>query len=160
MEKFGLPLPIDTPTRVAVAEHPIHPMLVPFPIAFFLGGLAADGAFIFLGDPFWARASLWLIGAGAVMGILAGIAGTIELLSVPGIRHRAASWNHFVVAVLLLGVGSINWYLRLGDAEAAVVPYGVFLSCMGALLVAVAGWMGGKLVFEHQIGVGNDDTDD
>ncbi len=160
MEKFGIPLPVDTPTRVAVARHPLHPMLVTFPIAFLLGALATDGAYLLTGDAFWARMSVWLLGGGSVMGILAGIAGTIELLAVQGIRHRAASWNHFVVAVMLLAVATINWLSRLGDAETALFPYGIFLSAMGALLVGIAGWLGGKLVFEHQIGVGSDEDDD
>lgn len=160
MEKFGQPLPEDTPTRVAVARHPLHPMLVPFPIAFLLGGLASDLAWVFTEDTFWARTSLWLVGCGALMGILAGIAGTVELLAVRGIRHRAASWNHFVVAVMLLGVSIVNWLSRLGDAAGTILPYGLFLSSLGALLVGVAGWLGGKLVFEHQVGVGDDDTDD
>jgi uncharacterized membrane protein len=160
MEKFGQPLPQDTPTRVAVARHPLHPMLVPFPIAFLLGGLASDVAWLFTDDDFWARVSLWLFGGGAFMGILAGMAGTVELLAVRGIRHRAASWNHFVVAVMLLGVSIVNWLSRLGDPAGTIVPYGIFLSALGALLVAVAGWLGGKLVFEHQVGVGDDETDD
>ncbi|WP_233146179.1 DUF2231 domain-containing protein [Pigmentiphaga sp. NML080357] len=159
MEKFGLPLPLDTPTRVAVARHPVHPMLVTFPIAFFLGALACDGAFVLLDDAFWSRAALWLVGAGLAMGMLAAIAGTIELLAVGGIRRRAASWNHFVVAVLLLAVQAVNWLQRLQGAEEAVVPFGMFLSLLGALLVAVAGWLGGKLVFEHQVGVGGDAED-
>ncbi|MDX3904207.1 MAG: DUF2231 domain-containing protein [Pigmentiphaga sp.] len=161
MEKFGLPLPLDTPTRVAVARHPVHPMLVTFPIAFFLGALACDGAFLWSGDTFWARAALWLLGAGLVMGALAGLAGTIELLAVEGIRRRAASWSHFVAAVLLLAVQAVNWRERMAvGVDEAVVPFGIMLSLLGAGWVAVAGWLGGKLVFEHQVGVGGDDTED
>ncbi|MBX6317382.1 DUF2231 domain-containing protein [Pigmentiphaga sp.] len=159
MEKFGLPLPLDTPTRVSVARHPVHPMLVTFPIAFFLGALACDGAFLWTADGFWARCALWLVGAGLVMGTLAGLAGTVELLAVEGIRRRAASWNHFVVAVLLLAVQAINWLHRLQGVEEAVIPFGMFLSVLGASLVAVAGWLGGKLVFEHQVGVGGHGKD-
>ncbi|MET0186930.1 MAG: DUF2231 domain-containing protein, partial [Achromobacter sp.] len=89
MKPFHRALPKGTDTHVAIARHPLHPMLVTFPIAFYLGAFASDGAFWFWGDPFWARASMWLLGSATVMGALAGLAGTIELLWVADIRHRA-----------------------------------------------------------------------
>ena len=159
MKKFGKPLSAGAPTLVAFARHPLHPMLVPFPIAFFLGALASDLAAWYTGDVFWPRASMWLLGAGLCMGVIAGVAGTVELLCVTGIRRRPASWNHFVVAVMLLAVQFFNWLSRILDPVGSVVPVGIYLSGLGALLVASAGWLGGKLVFEHQIAVGGSDTE-
>ncbi|SOE47750.1 hypothetical protein ANDA3_1023 [plant metagenome] len=155
MEHFRKPQPVGTTTQVAIARHPLHPMLVTFPIAFLTGALATDIAFLLLADPFWARVSLWLLGMGALMGIAAGIAGTVELLSIAGIRRRAVGWSHFVAAVMLLSVGGINWYLRAvpGGAEHTVPLMGLYLSALGAALVGIAGWLGGKLVFEHQVGI-------
>lgn len=86
------------------------------------------------------------------MGVLAAVTGTVELLAVSGIRRRPASWNHFVVAVMLLAVEFVNWLYRLPDAQASIVPTGLYLSTLGVVLVAAAGWMGGHLVFEHQVG--------
>ncbi|MFU8817018.1 MAG: DUF2231 domain-containing protein [Pseudomonadales bacterium] len=155
------PDPPDTgaPSVVAVAGHPIHPMTVTFPIAFLTTALASDLAYVLLADPFWARMSLWLLGIGTFAGIGAGIAGAVELLAVRGIRRRAAAWSHFVTAVMLLSVGFANWVLRLGDAEAALLPWGLYLSALGALLVGLAGWLGGKLVFDHRIGVAREGGD-
>lgn len=157
METFRKPVPAGTHTEVHIARHPMHPMLVTFPIAFLLGALGTDLAYWFLGDPFWARASLWLLGVGTFMGVLAGIAGTIELLMVSGIRRRAGGWSHFVAAVMLLAVSFINWVLRLPLGEPSVTPMGVYLSALGAGLVAMAGWLGGKLVFEHHVGIHDED---
>ncbi len=159
MKQFADPVPHGTTTRVAFFGHPAHAMLVPFPIAFLVAVFASDLAWWHGADPFWARMSLWLAGGGALCGIAAGIAGTAELLAVRDIRRRAAAWSHFVVAVMLLSVGMANWGLRLGDAEAAIVPLGLYLSGLGVLLVGVAGWLGGTLVFEHQVGVLNDDEE-
>ena len=156
MEKLAQPLPDGTHTVVALSRHPMHPMLVTFPIALLICALGSDAAFVVLGDGFWARVSLWLLGVGTLMGMLAGVAGTIELLSVAGIRQRAAAWNHFVMAVMLLAVGFINWFSRLPDAEAAIFPIGIYLSFLGALLVALAGWLGGKLVFEDRVATQSD----
>ncbi len=160
MKKLGQPLPTRTPTFVAIARHPIHPMVVPFPIAFLMIIVATDFAYLWTEDEFWGRVSLWLAGGGTILGILAGIIGTIELLVIRGIRHRAAGWSHFVMAVMLLAVAFINWLTRLEDPLAAIHGSGLYLSLLGAALVAVAGWLGGELVFEHNVGLGKDQNKD
>ena len=134
-------------------------MVVPFPIAFLLGIVGTDLAFLGTADPFWARVSLWLAGGGTVLGVLAGVIGTLELLLIRGIRHRPAGWSHFVMAVMLLAVGFINWLSRIGDPSAAIHGSGLYLSLLGAALVSVAGWLGGDLVFEHHVGLGQHKDD-
>jgi uncharacterized membrane protein len=146
-------------TRVAVAGHPIHAMLIPFPIALAFATLGSDFMYWWTGDAFFARAALWASGGAFWMGMLAALSGIVEVLAVPGIRRRGAAWSHGVAAVMLLSVVGANWGLRLRDAEAAVLPWGAFLSLMALGLVALAGWLGGKLVFEHQIGIVTDDGD-
>lgn len=159
LERLATPPEDGTGTVVAVAGHPLHPMLVTFPIALLLCALGSDLAFWWTVDPFWARMSLWLLGGGTLMGLVAGLSGTVELLAISGVRRRAVGWSHFVSAVMLLSVGFTNWLWRLEDPAAAILPLGLALSALGALLVAVAGWLGGKLVFEHQIGVVDEDGD-
>lgn len=159
MERIAAPPEEGTPTVVAVAGHPLHPMLVTFPIAFLLGAFGSDLGFWLTGDPFWARMSLWLLGAGTAMGSLAGLSGSVELLSISGIRRRAVGWSHFVAAIMMLSVGFTNWLWRLEDPTAAVLPLGLGLSALGALLVGIAGWLGGHLVFEHQVGVIEEEGD-
>ena len=129
-------------------------MVVPFPIAFLLAIVFTDLAYLATEDPFWGRVSLWLAGGGTLLGILAGVIGTLELLLIRGIRHRPAGWSHFVMAVMLLAVGFINWLSRLDDPLNAIHGSGLYLSLLGAALVSIAGWLGGDLVFEHQVGLG------
>ncbi len=160
MRHYADPVSHGTTTSIHFMGHPIHAMLVPFPIAFLMGVFASDLAWWWWSDPFWARMSLWLAGVGAVTGIFAGAVGTFELLSVRDIRRRAAAWSHFVAAIMLLAVGVANWGMRVADAEANIVPWGLYLSGLGALLVSVAGWLGGTLVFEHQVGVLDADEED
>jgi uncharacterized membrane protein len=87
------------------------------------------------------------------MGILAALSGLAELLLVPGVRRRAAAWSHAVIAMVLLAVLGANWGHRLPAPSEAILPWGLLLSGLALLLVAVTGWHGGKLVFEHQVGV-------
>ncbi|WP_298724703.1 DUF2231 domain-containing protein [uncultured Ferrovibrio sp.] len=142
----------DVSSTVAVAGHPIHAMLVVFPIALVLGTLACDVFYWWSADPFWARVALWAAGSGFWLGLLAALAGLAELLLVRGIRIRVASWSHAVAAMMLLSIAGLNWGWRLHDAEAAILPVGLALSALGSFFVALAGWHGGKLVFDHGIG--------
>lgn len=145
-------------SAVAVAGHPLHAMSVHFPIAFVIATLGCDLLFWWSGDAFWRRAALWACGAAFVSGVAAGLVGTAELLLVRGIRRRVASWAHGVAAVMLIAIIGANWLLRLVD-PAAVLPQGLFLSALASVFAGIAGWHGGKLVFDHGIGLvisGND----
>ncbi len=142
-----------TESKVAVAGHPVHAMLVAFPVALTSCTLGADLFYWWTGDAFWARGAFWASGTGFLLGVLAGVAGTVELLMVPGIRARAASWTHFIIAVMLLSILGANWGYRLGGYEQAVLPYGLLLSLFAAGFTGFTGWHGGKLVFEYQVGV-------
>ncbi|MFN3515186.1 MAG: DUF2231 domain-containing protein [Phenylobacterium sp.] len=140
-------------SQIALAGHPIHAMLVTFPIALVCATLGGDFFYWLTADPFFARVSLWTSGWGFGLGLLAAVVGTAELLAARGIRRRPESWSHAVAAMMLLSVIGANWGLRLIDREGMVLPWGAFLSALGLVLVGLAGWHGGKLVFEHQMGV-------
>lgn len=147
-------------STVAVAGHPIHPMLVPFPIAFLVGAFATDLAFWGTSDPFWARVSLWLIGAGLLMGLLAAAVGLIEFVTIARAREHMAGWIHFLGNALVLVLALANLFLRLDDPVAGMLPSGVMLSGVTAALLGVTGWYGGELAYRHKIGVaGHDDRD-
>lgn len=141
------------PSTAAIAGHPLHPMLVPFPIAFLVGALASDLAFWWTADPFWARASLWLAGAGLVTGVVAAVAGLTDFLGDSRVRSYAAAWVHFGgnAAVLLLTLCSV--LIRLGDPAGAVLPIGLILSLVVAGMLMLTGWLGGELSYRHRIGV-------
>src|SRR5689334_12391614 len=104
---------IPVPAKAAIAGHPIHPALISFPIAFLVGALFTDIASLSLQDPFWARASILLIGAGLLSGLFASLFGLIDFLGNKPIREHTISWLHlgFNVAALLLS--AINLALRL-----------------------------------------------
>jgi uncharacterized membrane protein len=156
----GLAIPPDpgAPSKVSVARHPLHPMLVHFPIALLVAALGTDLMYWYVGDAFWARMSHWLIGGGTAMGMLAAATGTVELLWVRDIRLLTAAWSHFVAAMVLLSIGSANWVLRLGAQESFILPWGLYASVLTLVAVSMAGVVGGKLVYEHQVGVSQEET--
>jgi uncharacterized membrane protein len=138
-----------------VAGHPVHPMLVPFPIAFLIGALLSDLAFWGTNDGFWARASAWLIGAGLVGGGLAAIAGLTDFLGNAAVRDLRAAWIHLIGNVVAVLVALANLLLRLsaGPAVATVLPTGLILSAAVVAIFAVTGWMGWEMVYRHRVGL-------
>jgi uncharacterized membrane protein len=141
-------------SRAAIAGHPLHPMMVHFPVAALIGIVFADGAFIYGGDPFWARAGLWLAGVGALGGWVASLAGLVDLLSVKPIRRLITAWGHALIAVMMLSLASMNWLVRLGDDPGRhVMPWGMALSMLTALFIALAAYLGGRLVYENAVAV-------
>lgn len=141
------------PSRVAFRQHPIHPMLVVFPIAFLASVPAADLAFVLLHDARWAQLAFVLNLAGLATGLLAAAFGLGDFLLVREIRNHISAWSHAVVAVMLLALAAAGVWLRWPDPVRAVWPWGLLLSSVTGPVVAAAGWLGGTLSFRHGIGV-------
>jgi FtsP/CotA-like multicopper oxidase with cupredoxin domain len=148
----GLDHTRGAPSRAAIAGHPLHAMLIPFPIAFLLGAFGADLAAWWTADPFWARAALWLTGAGVVTGGLAALFGLVDFLTIERARVHTVGWVHALAAGTTLALAAASWLLRLGD-PVAVPPLGLALSALTAAALAVTGWAGGDLPYRHLIGV-------
>jgi uncharacterized membrane protein len=141
------------PSKAAIGGHPIHPVLIPFPIAFLIGAFLTDLAYWLTGDPFWARGSFWLVGAGLVGGLLAAVFGLIDFFSIGRAREHLVGWIHFLgnATVLILALASL--VVRWAEPTAAVLPWGLVLSAAIASILVVTGWIGGELTFRHMIGV-------
>ncbi|HEX6980794.1 MAG TPA: DUF2231 domain-containing protein [Alphaproteobacteria bacterium] len=146
------------PSKAAIGGHPIHPMLVPFPLAFLVGVLVSDLVFWWTGDPFWARGSLWLAGAGLVTGVAAAAAGLTDFIGRHQVRALSAAWIHFIgnAAALLLTLWSVLH--RADDPVAGALPLGLVLSVVVAAILGVTGWYGGELSYRHRVGVMPDET--
>src|SRR5205814_5050054 len=147
------PRPRNPRSTASVAGHSIHPMLIPFPIAFFVATFACDLVFWATGNAGWADATLWLLGAGLIMAALAAIAGLTDFLGEQQIREISTAWWHAggnVVAVLIeLG----NWYLRYAEGSAGILPTGIILSAAVTCILVFTGWKGWQLVYEGYVGV-------
>jgi uncharacterized membrane protein len=141
------------PSTVAIAGHPIHPVIVTLPIGFLVGAAATDLVYWFTSDPFWARASFWLILAGLVMGILAAITGLLDFIRIGRVRKHTAGWAHMYANVIVLVLTAINLGLRLGNPAENIVFTGLSISVIIATLLGISGWYGGELVYRHKIAV-------
>ena len=143
---------LDKGSAVALVGHPIHVMMVHFPIAFVVATLGVDVIYWWTGDPFWIRAGLWAAGFAFWSGVAASVVGTAELLLVRGIRLKEASWSHAVAAMTLVALAGANWGVRLLYPD-QILPHGLVLSVLSSVMTGFAGWHGGKLVFDHGVGI-------
>lgn len=146
---------ISTPASTAkIAGHPLHPMLVPIPIACFFGTLLTDVVYARTADMQWANMSAWLLTAGLVVSILAVIAGLIDFISERRIRRLRAAWIHAGGNALAIILSIFNAFIHSRDAYTSVVPTGLTLSALVVVILLVTGWNGWAMVYRY--GVGSD----
>jgi len=137
-----------------VGGHPLHPMIVPFPIAFFLAALVSDVVYLSNGRSGFAEASVWLIGAGLAAALLAAVLGLADFLGDRMVRGMRTAWLHMVGNVLAVAIEAVSLYVRSTQGmEASVAPTGVTLSAVTAVILLGTGWLGGELVYRHGVGV-------
>lgn len=129
----------------SVAKHPLHPMLVAFPIGLWVFSLVCDIVRLFGGAPVWSTLALYTIGGGIAGALLAAIPGFIDYLSIDEAEMKRIATTH-----LLLGLGSVvifglNFWLRFRLEEGSKIP--LLLSILGVLVIGFGGWLGGEMVY-------------
>jgi uncharacterized membrane protein/nitrite reductase/ring-hydroxylating ferredoxin subunit len=140
-------------SKVHIKGHPLHPILVSFPIAFLTGTLLFDAIGFFMNDPRFWLAGYYLEIAGIGFGLIAAIPGFADyLFRVPpasSAKKRAA--KHGILNLLLLMLFTAAWIYRHESARAPLIVLGA--EVLGVLIMSFSGWLGGTLVHRNQIGV-------
>jgi uncharacterized membrane protein len=142
-------------SKASFAGHPIHPMLIPFPLALWVTSFVVDILFYFLRHPTLLVIAKFMIAAGCLGAIAAAIPGFIDWLAIKnGDVKKVANW-HARLNIVALVVFAISFFLRLGSYSDLVsrrltVPF--LLSLVGVILISISGWLGGELVFRHGLG--------
>jgi uncharacterized membrane protein len=142
-------------SKASIAGHPVHPILIPFPLALWVTSFAADVLFYFLRHPTLLVISKFLLAAGCLGGVAAAIPGIIDWLAIKNDDvKKVANW-HARLNVIALIVFAISFFLRLSSYSQLVgrkltIPF--LLSLVGVILIAISGWLGGELVFRFGVG--------
>jgi uncharacterized membrane protein len=142
-------------SRAKVLGHPIHPMLIVFPLGLLATAVIFDVIALVSGHTRWAEVAFLLIGAGSIGGLLAAVPGTLDWLAIPrGTRARRIGLMHGIGNVVVVALFILSWLLRRD--EPAQPPTGaVVAGIVGIGIAMVTGWLGGELV--NRLGVGVDD---
>jgi uncharacterized membrane protein len=134
--------PAVTATRDGPLLHPLHAILLAFPVALFTGAVLTDLAYLRSAHIQWSNFSSWLIAGGLLM---AGLALLWQIVAIARARGSGAG-RPLLVLLLLLGcafvVNFFNALVHSRDAWASVGATGMALSCVAALLALAAGWVG------------------
>jgi uncharacterized membrane protein len=145
-------------SRAKLFGHPIHPMLVVFPLGLLATSLIFDIIGLLSGDGRWPNVAEYLIGAGVIGGLLAGCFGLVDWLAIPnGTRAKGIGLWHGAGNAVIIVLFIVSWSLRL-PAPANPPAGAIVLSFVGVGLVLVTGWLGAELV--DRLGVGVDDGAD
>ena len=139
-------------SKAKLFGHPIHPMLIPFPL-----GLLGMAVIFYLlavvaGQTSLGQASRPMIAAGIITGLLAAIFGAIDWAAIPaGTRAKGIATTHGLGNVIIVVLFAIAWWLRR-DTPGAPSGLPLVLEVIGVLAALVTGWLGGELV--NRLGVG------
>jgi uncharacterized membrane protein len=142
-------------SKASIAGHPIHPMLVPFPLALWTTSFATDVLFFFYRNSSLRLISKFMLAAGCLGAVAAAVPGIIDWLSIrkPEVKV-VANWHaRLNIGALLIFALSLYFRTRSG----ALLTYGVkipfFLSLLGMILIGISGWLGGELAYRYGVGV-------
>lgn len=132
--------------------HPVHPMLVHIPIGLWLFSLAADLIGPRSGAPgTWADIALYTMVAGILSAVAAGVPGLMDLYALADRPIRRVAFAHMGFNLLAILLYSLDAVARTSALVGSAVP--LALSLAGIATLAVAGWLGGKMVYEAGVGV-------
>lgn len=140
-------------SRAHLSGHPLHPMLIPFPLAFFIGTFVFDVLFVITLNQAFHAVGYYLGIAGCIMALVAAVPGAIDYFAtVPpksSAKKRAAI--HGLLNTLILILYFVAWLLKTGsDSPDWLI---LCLEAIGFVLLFFTGWMGATLVYRNQIGV-------
>jgi len=136
--------------KATVAGHPIHPLLVTFPIGSYVAAAIADIIYAASGEPFWGTMSMWLIAFGLGGSLIAGFFGFIDYLTAPmSEQAREVANLHMTLNVCTIIVFGVAFAARYFWPQ---FVWGHIATAMGICLLLVSGILGGNLAHRHLVG--------
>jgi uncharacterized membrane protein len=142
-------------TPASIKHHPIHPMLIALPIGLWVFSFVCDiAARVNIGAIDWSKTAWVTMVGGTVGALLAAIPGLIDFISIKDPRTKRIGWVHMALNLAAVAVYAANVCVRDGGQRQGALPFG--LSLLGLALIAVSGWYGAEMIYEHNVGVRED----
>lgn len=140
-------------SHAKVAGHPLHPILIAFPLGLLTASLIFDFRAKKRLDSTDTKIARALVGAGVLSGLVAAIPGIIDWLNVPqGSRAKTIGLWHGSGNILALSLFAWSWKKRRPN-ETQPDTSAVVLSVLGSAILGLTGWLGGEMVYRLGIGV-------
>ncbi|XTZ17012.1 DUF2231 domain-containing protein [Micromonospora echinospora] len=142
-------------SRLKVLGHPVHPMLVMFPFALLVSAVFFDIVDTLGGSAVFGEIAYWNITVGLVMGLLAAIAGSFDLLAIPtGTRAKRIGLTHAAANLAVVLLFAAVWVVRFNADSRTAGGALIAIEVVALAILGVSGWLGGELV--DRLGVGVD----
>jgi len=138
-------------TPASVDKHPLHPILVAFPIGLWMFSLVCDLMHQFGHDRMWSLMAWYAMVAGLLGALAAAVPGIIDFFAITDPRAGRVALLHLAINVGLILLFGVNAWVRTLLAPTSMVP--LLLSVVGIAGLMVSGWLGGELVYVHRVGV-------
>lgn len=142
--------------KATVAGHPVHPLLVTFPIGSYVAAVIADIIFLAGGGSFWGTMSMWLLAFGLAGSLIAGFFGFIDYLTAPmSERARQVANLHLTLNVCGIVVFGVAFAARYFWPQ---FVWGHIATAVGICLLLASGILGGNLAHRHLVGSSEGDV--
>jgi uncharacterized membrane protein len=144
-------------TPANIAGHPIHPMLVTLPIGLWIFSLVADLVALRSGNAAtWSAVALYCMVGGVVGALLAAVPGLVDLLSLKGRPVQQTAIIHMSINLAVVVLYAVNAWTRINHSVSGNVS--LLLSVVGVAMLAVSGWLGGKMVYLAGVAVDTEEA--
>lgn len=139
--------------KINLLGHPVHPMLVVFPLGLLPAAVACDIIYLVRGGGQWAHIAYWLIAAGVLSGLVAAVFGFADWLALDnGTRAKRIGLWHAIVMDTVVVLFAISWWLRRSSPDAPTTLE-IGLGIVAACFALIGAWFGGELVYRLSVGV-------
>lgn len=144
-------------SRLKLLGHPIHPMLIVFPLGLLATAVIFDILYVATGNADLATFSYYALIAGVVGGLLAAVFGLVDWIKIPkDTRARRIGAIHGGGNVVVTGLFLLSLLSRGGDPAYLPDTLPLILGLLGAVLALFTAWLGGELVYRLRVAVDDD----
>jgi uncharacterized membrane protein len=144
-------------SRVKLLGHPIHPMLIVFPLGLLATAVVFDILYVATANDDLATFSYYAMLAGVIGGLLAAVFGVLDWSKIPkDTRARRIGAVHGVGNVIVTGLFVLSLASRWGDHTYLPSVLPMVLGLVGALIALFTAWLGGELVYRLRVAVDDD----
>lgn len=144
-------------SRLKVLGHPVHPMLVMFPVALLGTAVGFDLVDVLGGPELLGEVAYWNLTVGLVGGLLAAVAGSVDLLALPtGTRAKRVALTHALANVAVILLFGAVWAVRLNAEGRGAGGALIAIELVALAVLALSAWLGGELVDRLGVGVDRD----
>lgn len=144
-------------SRIKLLGHPVHPMLIVYPLALLSAAVIFDVLYVVTGNGDLATFSFWALAAGLVGGAAAAVFGLIDWLAIPrGTRAKRLGALHGIGNAIVVALFTLSFLLRVDAATYLPDALPLVLGLLGAGLALATAWLGGELVYRLGVGVDAD----